>query len=219
MQQGMALGLTSDPLSPASASRLGESRQSTEQTPAVPSLPPSAVRQFTGPLATEAFIHVVPDPGDPDDAYGQTVAVYRKLRAALVAIGASWHDVVRESVFFRNIEQHGAPFCAARAWVLELLEGRRSYHPASTFIEQPPLSSTAQVEVMVKVISPESRQDLPIDAGGSTNGAGSALLNTPSVRSIVMGDETHIFASNMLGVPGTSDSESASRIRSTPGRR
>jgi enamine deaminase RidA (YjgF/YER057c/UK114 family) len=155
------------------------------------------VRCCLGPLAKEMFILCRPDVAEKDVG-GQTEFVYRTLHDAVQKEGGATEHVLREMVFFRDIQRDLGPFQKARG--INTL-----YAPAATFIQQPPVNENSLIEVLAYVLIPRS---------GSLKSHSAAQ----SGRVFQQGGLKHVFLANICGLPGNSEEESYNMFK-TAGER
>jgi enamine deaminase RidA (YjgF/YER057c/UK114 family) len=153
------------------------------------------VRCHNGPLAKEIFVLCRPDVSEKD-IVGQTASVYRALCNAVQLEGGSAKHILREMVFFRNIQRDLEPFQKARTRIMNSL-----YAPAATLVQQTPMSNEEQlVELSAYALIPES------------NSLESHL--TQSGRSFLLGGFKHVFLANICGTPGNSEDEACNMFQS-----
>lgn len=156
------------------------------------------LRRFSGPMADELF--VLSRPGDGEaDAARQAETVYQAMLEALTAEGVSPEAIVSETVFFRRIRADFEVARSARSRVLgdAALQG---YRPATTFIEQPPLTKDAHLELSAVAVLPHPRtassaQDVIRPTACSCEAC------SPGVRArlVRVGDETYLYGGNIHG--------------------
>jgi enamine deaminase RidA (YjgF/YER057c/UK114 family) len=153
------------------------------------------VRCHTGPLAKEIFALCRPDTAEKD-IVGQTASVYRALCDAVQLGGGSTEHILREMVFFQNIQRDLEPFQKARTQIMNSL-----YAPAATFVQQTPIRNEEQlVELSAYALIPRS---------------GSLISHsvTQSGRVFMMGGFKHVFLGNIFGIPGNAEDEAYSMFQ------
>jgi len=156
---------------------------------------PCIPRRFVGPEATEIFVHCQPD-RLTNDVGRQTVSAYEKLRDVLRSEGGGLEHVVQETVFFRNIRKDFAAFQRGRSRTLD-----HHFHPASTFIEQPPLSEGTPLEISAFAVIPHGwRESKSWDVWSTV----SCLCNDCSHiggHALQLGRQRHLRTGNIYGPP------------------
>ncbi len=176
-------------------------------------LPGDVISRFHGPQATELHLLMRPE-SSPANLYLQVQEAYRKLHATLYLEGQTLGHVVRETVFFRDIDRYVESFARARRQVLQELGSLHTYRPASTFVEQPPLAAGALVEILIATVAPRherSNQSWNFDHPAA---CGCDACGKVSVRMVPLGGQVHIHAGNIVGEPGTIYDEAYSMFRS-----
>jgi enamine deaminase RidA (YjgF/YER057c/UK114 family) len=155
-----------------------------------------------------------PDAPGPEELPSQTAAAYCQLNDALSSQGMSLENMVRETVFFRDIERDLDGFLAARERVLVQLGKLPLYRPASTLIEQAPLEGRLRVQVFGTAVVPQVRtattnwvvEGPPVCTCESCTGV--------HARVILVRGEKHIHTGNIYGRPGSTFDETMSMFRS-----
>lgn len=169
--------------------------------------------QFVGPEATELSVLSRPDSGCGGDVAQQTASAYRQLLSTLSAQQASLDNVVREVVFFRDIEGDLEKYQAARHRVLEDLGTATSYWPTSTFIQQPPLDPALRFEILVSAVQPRLTSfTVDWEVKGTPTCSCSSCADVKA-RVVVIGAEKHIHAGSVFGAPGTPFEEASDMFR------
>jgi enamine deaminase RidA (YjgF/YER057c/UK114 family) len=163
------------------------------------------LRRVEGPEATEFFFHCQP-PAQIADVRRQAEAIYRAILSVLEAEGAGFGSVVTETVFLRNLPASVEPVREARHRVLAA-HGGASHRPATTEIEQAPLSERACLEVMAHAVLPNSgpKRFEPIEA---TPACGCGECARAHGLRILVGDEIRFHAAGLCG-PGETAYEQA----------
>jgi enamine deaminase RidA (YjgF/YER057c/UK114 family) len=153
------------------------------------------LRRFSGPIADELFIQSRPGEGI-SDAARQAEALYEALIDALATEGAGPEAIVSETVFFRHIREHCEVARRARSRVVGLEAGP----VATTFIGQPPLDRSAQLELSATAVIPrrggshsahESRRTSACPCEACAPGA--------RARVVRLGDQTSLHTGNIYG--------------------
>jgi enamine deaminase RidA (YjgF/YER057c/UK114 family) len=170
--------------------------------------PCTIVRRFAGPEADEIFLLCRPDRTTSSVAR-QAESACKALRDLFASHGASYEHVVSETVFFRHVRQDLNGYLQARRQVFGEPGGRSCPHPATTFVEQPPLNDGG-LEVAAHAVIPR-RPD-----------TGSAWTISPaptsergerpplSGRCTRVGDQTYLVAGNVYGAGGNAFDETHS---------
>ena len=156
-------------------------------------------RRFSGRFSEEIFMHCRPDARQAGSASSQAASVYRALEALLRRENGCLQHIVQEIVFFRNIRRDFEPFRQARRRAFASAGESPSLLPASTFIEQAPLESAA--DVTVSAIAMSAREGVAHSHHPSPH---------PEVRSFSLGEQLHVFAGSIFGAPGTPFDETRS---------
>jgi enamine deaminase RidA (YjgF/YER057c/UK114 family) len=148
-------------------------------------------RRFTGSAANEIFLQCRPATGRNLDIAQQAISIYQALDSLLRRENGSLAQVVYETVFFRNIKKDFELFQGARLEVFRALAGESPLLPATTFIEQPPLDTDAEVVVSAIAVIPRH---------GTM--AGASVASPACTRSFALGDQKYLFAGSICGKPG-----------------
>jgi enamine deaminase RidA (YjgF/YER057c/UK114 family) len=112
------------------------------------------LRRVAGPAARELFFLCRPS-AESADAGRQAEAIYSAILSVLASEGGGFESVVCETVFLRNMRADVQPVREARARVFAAGD-RTTHRPATTEIEQPPLSERACLEVLVQAVLPSA---------------------------------------------------------------
>jgi len=159
-----------------------------------------AIRRVTGPAARELFLHCQPPAASPG-ARLQAEAIYRALLGVLEAEGGSFASVVTETVFLRNLRANIRPVREARDRMLAA-HGCATHRPATTEIEQPPLSKPACLEVSLQAVLPHEGA-----ARCETIEARPACACAECARShglrVQLGEEVRFHAAGLCGAGST----------------
>jgi enamine deaminase RidA (YjgF/YER057c/UK114 family) len=147
-------------------------------------------RRIGGALADEIYLQCRPHDHENEGIAEQTTAAYRAIDAFLRQEGASLARIVYETVLFRNIKRDFHPFQEARKRVFDPL--RSPLFPASTFIEQPPLDTTADVAISAIALLPH--QELSQDH---------CFTSPANGRSFVLGHQKHLYSGTIQGKAGS----------------
>jgi enamine deaminase RidA (YjgF/YER057c/UK114 family) len=141
-----------------------------------------------GPLAKEMFIICKPEEAD-EGIVGQTASVYHALHNAVRKEGGSTEHILRETVFFCNVQRDLAAFQEARDQAMNAL-----YAPASTLVQQIPVQREALVELSAYALIPKS-------------GALESHSLIQSGRVFLLEGSKHIFLASICGMPGSCEEE------------
>jgi enamine deaminase RidA (YjgF/YER057c/UK114 family) len=179
------------------------------------SLSPSAFRRFHGARATELFVRVRPESVDLCDVGTQTESVYRQLRELLRLEGGGPEHVLRETVYFRNIDGDLGEFQRARDRVFDEAGQAESYRPAPIWIEQAPLEDSAAVEIQIWAMIPKAGED--VSSWIFRTATRSECAAEADVKVLIQGDQKHVHAGNILGPPGVSYDETLGMFESALG--
>lgn len=177
-------------------------------------LSPEVGRCFYGPEAAE--LHLLIHPEDPGaDLITQVQGAYKKLNEALRLEEQVLKHVVRETIYFRDIERDLGSFVSARKSILGKLGALKDYQPASSFVGQPPLENGALLGIIATAVSPYrpfgiDTWNYPLPSACSCD-----ACENVNIRVLLMGDQKHIFAGNVVGSPGNAYDEAYSLFRST----
>ena len=150
-----------------------------------------AWRRFSGQLSSEIYMHCRPRERQAGSASGQAASVYRALEVFLRREKGSLQNIVQEVVFFRNIRRDFEAFRQARGRAFASAGGFPALLPATTFIEQPPLASGADVIISATAMLP--REGVAHTHHPSPH---------PEVRSFSLGEQKHVYAGSIFGTPG-----------------
>jgi enamine deaminase RidA (YjgF/YER057c/UK114 family) len=155
------------------------------------------VRRFSGPQADEFTVLCRPEPGSGDVAR-QTATVCRAFASALDGQGASWRDVVAETLFLRDARRDLPPLLAARDRALDEL-GQRDAAPRPAFIQQPPLEHAAAFALAARVVVARDRRawevrDVPFAPACACTGCARS-----GARVTRLGDRTSVHTTNVYG--------------------
>jgi enamine deaminase RidA (YjgF/YER057c/UK114 family) len=154
------------------------------------------LRRVAGPEASELFLHCRPPPGTAG-AGEQASAVYAAILGLLEGEGGSFDSVVSEMLFLRSVQDDLEPIRAARRGALGACS-EPSHRPATTEIEQPPLSSQARLEVSLHAIVPDGAplRVESLDASSPCDCPECASLHALRVD---LGDEVRLQAGALYG--------------------
>jgi enamine deaminase RidA (YjgF/YER057c/UK114 family) len=152
---------------------------------------PPVWRRFAGVEAEEIYIQCRPDPRQSGDIARQTASIYDACGSLLKGERGSLEHVVHQVVFFRNIRRDREPFQKAFLEIYRTAAGTKAPLPATTFIEQPPLDTDADLALSATAVLPHFEQ--PEEHGPSASLFG---------RSFVLGDQRHLYAASIHGTPG-----------------
>ena len=166
---------------------------------------PTFLRRFTGPEAHELFGVFRPE-RTPASVSRQAEAVYGAISAELVAEGASFDDLVCETLFFRDIRQDLSALLDARRRVLGDAN-LASLHPLTTFVEQPPLDESAPFELSMSAVIPRQRWTASAAEVRGTPRCGCEACSLSGGRLVNLGDQTSLHAGNIHGLGGNAFDE------------
>jgi 2-iminobutanoate/2-iminopropanoate deaminase len=148
-------------------------------------------------VARELFFHCQP-PAEAADAGGQAEAIYHAVLGVLEAEGGSFASVVCETLFLRSLRADLEPVRAARDRVLAACEAP-NHRPATTEIEQPPLSERA-LEVSVQAVLPlPTGPSLRVDTFEARRACGCAECARLHGVRVHVGDEVRLYAGGLYG--------------------
>jgi 2-iminobutanoate/2-iminopropanoate deaminase len=148
--------------------------------------------RFRGPFADEIWLRCRPEFPSLAGISGQAKAIYKGISALLREKNGTLENVVQETVHFRNIKRDFEAFQKMRLQVMESSAGANARLPASTFVEQPPLDSRADIIVTAFVVLPHER-----------DWEGRSHLAPASGRSYLLGGNRHLCAGSLYGAPGS----------------
>ena len=131
------------------------------------------------------------------DAAPQAEAIYRAMLGVLKAEGGSFGSVVSEMVFLRNLRANIEPVREARQRVL-VENDATAFRPATTEIEQPPLSEQACLEVLVQAVIPHESSPR-VDIFEATSGCDCAECAHAHGLRIQVGGEARFHAGALCG--------------------
>ncbi len=151
-----------------------------------------------GPEARELFLHCQP-PADVADPASQAAAIYRAILVTLDSEGGSFENVVTETIFLRDLQASLVSVREARGEALDVWDVTE-HRPATLEIEQPPLNTSACLEVSLQALIPRETplQLVPISA---TTSCGCAECAGGRGLRVQIGNEVHLHASGVCG-PG-----------------
>jgi len=155
-------------------------------------------RRMEGPEARELFFLCKP-PALAAEAGQQAEAAYRAILGVLEAEGGTFASVVGETLFLRSLGTDLEAVRAARSRVLAAC-GVSSHRPATTEIEQPPLSEGACLEVSVQAVLPNG-PPLRVETFEATPACGCAECARSHGLRVHVGEEARLYAGGLYG-PG-----------------
>ena len=167
-------------------------------------MPPRAcltvVRRVSGPEADELAIRCRPPAGAPDAA-SQAEATYRELTALLTADGASFRDLVGETLHLRDIRRDLPALLAARQPVLA--EHGLAYGAAPPVaIQQPPLAPEAAFELTASAVIPRHRAAWSVRDVPAASACGCEGCARTTARLVRGRGQTSLHTSNVYGIGG-----------------
>ena len=152
------------------------------------------LRRVEGPEAREIFFLCQP-PAEAADAGRQAEAAYRAILGVLEAEGGSFASVVSETLFLRSLRGDLEPVHR----VLAACDGA-THGPATTEIEQPPLSEPACLEISVQAVLPKE-PPLRVDTFEARPACGCAECARSRGLRVHVGEEARLYAAGLYG-PG-----------------
>jgi len=158
------------------------------------------IRRVTGPAARELFLHCQPPAATPG-ARLQAEAIYRALLGVLEAEGGGYASVVTETVFLRNLRANVGPVREARDRVLAA-HRCATHRPATTEIEQPPLSEPACLEVSMQAVLPHEGAARCETIEATHACACAECARTHGLR-VQLGEEVRFHAAGLCGAGST----------------
>jgi len=162
-----------------------------------------------------------PDPLSQDDIVQQTESAYGSLHRLLRSGGGGPEHVLQETVCFRNIREDFPVFHGIRGRAFGA--GLEAFHPASTFIEQPPLHEGARLEISALAVIPHDRASGRVRDVSCPSPCACGECFRPSARALVLGKQRLFRSGDLYGSPGAPAAEaygmfcSAERLLSQEG--
>jgi enamine deaminase RidA (YjgF/YER057c/UK114 family) len=141
-------------------------------------------------------VHCVP-PARAEDAGTEAGAAYRAIADVLASEGASFDAVVAETLFLSDIDANIDSVREARLRVLSSFDSAR-FTPATTEIEQPPLTDGTRLAVSLHAVLPKDSppQFRTIETVGER---GHAKGGNAHGLCIDLGEETRFHAAGLCG--------------------
>ncbi len=166
----------------------------------MPSACPTTLQSYAGPEANELSVSVRPDASSPS-ADAQGGRAYRALAESLESHGASFRDLVCETLFLSDIERDLPLVLGARARVLASLD-QSDHAPLPAFIEQAPVAESVRFELVATAVVPHhrdawSRRDLRATPACRCEGC-----TRSGARLVRLGDQTSVHTTNVYGMGG-----------------
>jgi enamine deaminase RidA (YjgF/YER057c/UK114 family) len=149
------------------------------------------IRCHVGPKAKEMFVFCRPD-SEKKNIVGQTESVYRLLEDAVQKEEGTAEHILRETVFFRDVQRDFEVFQKTRSRIMGL-----RYAPVATFVQQAPIGGELLVGISGYALIP-------------TSGPLESRPGTPSGRAFRLGGARRLFLANICGLPGDSGQEAYS---------
>jgi enamine deaminase RidA (YjgF/YER057c/UK114 family) len=148
-------------------------------------------RRCAGPAADEFVLQCRPPGTGHAGVAEQAPSIYRALDSHLRRNNGGLAQILSETVFFRNIRRDFEMFREARLEAFRTLAGESQLLPATTFIEQPPLDTDADVAVSALAVIPHHA---PITGAGG---------DSVCTRTFALGDQKYLFGAGIIGDPGS----------------
>ncbi len=172
---------------------------------------------YAGPQAREIYALCRADASVGSRPAAQLQSLYCRLNAILAAEGGLSGHVVREFVFLRNIRRDLEVFLRLREGISGGTGPETRYHPASTFVEQPPLDSRLHAELAFHAVIPAEGQGIELVGSRAANPCGCGQCPGPSARAWNAGQCLHLNVGNIFGSCGDPYAEVGSMYRSAEG--
>jgi enamine deaminase RidA (YjgF/YER057c/UK114 family) len=156
----------------------------------------TVLRRFSGPEAQELFLLCRPE-GGTTDAARQAEAIYRAIVDLIASEGMSLEALACETMFLRSIREDLQVVLDARRRVFAEA-GLHSCPPPTTFIEQPPLTEGARLELSALAVIPHHREAWSVSHVWDTPPCGCEGCS-PCARVVRLADQTSLYAGNVYG--------------------
>lgn len=160
----------------------------------------TVLRRSVGPEADELAILSRPE-GPSADVALQAEAAYRSLAARLGGEGASFREVVSETLFLRDIGRDLPTVLDVRARVLADL-GQRAGAPAPAFIQQAPLDHGEALELATAAVIPRRRDTWSVRDVAAAPACACKGCARSGARLVHLGDQTSLHSTNVYGTGG-----------------
>jgi enamine deaminase RidA (YjgF/YER057c/UK114 family) len=163
-----------------------------------------------GPQARELFFSCRPGVEFKSAAH-QSDAVYRAILGVLESEGGAFDSVVTETLFLRSAREDIDAVREARTSALEM-QATDLNQPATTVIQQPPLSGSHGLEVLIQAIVPKTTAlNLKlVEARPVCNCAECARSHGLLVK---LGDETRLYVGGLYGAGETAYEQTRDMFR------
>jgi enamine deaminase RidA (YjgF/YER057c/UK114 family) len=163
-----------------------------------------------GPDAHELFFNCRPG-AEFQSLAEQSAAAYRAILGVLESEGGNFDSVVTETLFLRSAREDVDAIRKARAEVLDT-QATDIDRPAITIIQQPPLSGSHDLEVLIHAIIPKSTVgDIEVvKVQPACKCAECARSHGLLVR---LGDETRLYAGGLYGAGDTAYEQTGDMFR------
>lgn len=155
-----------------------------------------SVRRIQGPNQTELFFTCKPS-GSSSTAGEQTKDIYIAIRDALLDEGGDLGSIISETIFVRNMAKDIESVRLGKQSVIDA-SGGRSFEPAVTEIQQPPLDPSAEVEVAIQAILPKKMEINKRQVCAST-GCTCGQCESSNGLLLQMGTERRLMAGGLCG--------------------
>jgi len=170
----------------------------------------TVARSFTGSEADDVAILCRPRDGSAD-AGRQATAAYRALGEVLAAKQASFRDLVRETLFLRDVRGDLPSVLNARANTLADLGGDTCPPPA--FIGQPPADPCARFVLAASVLLPHRPRAVSVHDIRAKSSCACRGCARSAARVVRLGDRTSLYTTNVYGTPGDPLEEAGNMFR------
>jgi enamine deaminase RidA (YjgF/YER057c/UK114 family) len=163
-----------------------------------------------GPDACELFFSCRPG-AELHSAAQQSGAAYRAILGVLGSEGGSFASAVTETLFLRSARQDIEAVREARASALEA-QASELDRPATTVLQQPPLSGSHSLEVLIQAIIPKST-GLNIEVVDARPGCNCAECVRAHGLLVKLGDETRLYVGGLYGAGATACEQTGDMFR------
>jgi enamine deaminase RidA (YjgF/YER057c/UK114 family) len=152
------------------------------------------LRRAEGPNGTELFFSCAPTVSG-QNAEDQAKAMYLAARDLLKTEGGDLNSIVAETIFMRDMDSHIASVRSARN---EVMNGEQDVIPSITEIQQPPLDTNANVELLIQAILPSASEVKKTQVCASTDCTCGECDQSTGIL-LTMGDEERLMAGALCG--------------------
>ncbi len=168
------------------------------------------LRCAEGPEARELFFSCRPGAGFPC-AGRQADAAYRAVLGVLESQGGSFASIVTETLFLRNAREDIDAIRQARAVALGT-RATTTQQPATTAVQQIPLSGSHSLEILIQAIVPKST-GLEMEVVDTRPGCNCLECNRSHGLLVKLGNETRLYAGNLYGAGETAYEQTGNMFR------